>query len=222
MKGKIIMKLSNDNRTALIAILVNIMFIAVFAAGWSAWVHLFREDYIKNQKTKKISHRQKFERPEPTPEQKAEFKRRMEAFKKLRQDELKLRSDLVELLKKNNAPASKIASAECDLTLAKMRMMRRRRSAGNAVSGAELVVKAFYAAKAAPNKVDSNSEESIRLAIADLEYKQQSGMLRRYMNEEEFKCAAENWYKVQSDENLKALCEAEKNVPEAMPRRRMK
>ena len=216
------MKLSNDNRTALIAVLVNIVFITLFIAGWSAWTHLFKEDYLKKQKSKQAAKTVKFERPEPTPEQKAEFKRRREAFMKMRNDELELRKKLVELLKKNNAPAAKIASAECELTLAKMRFMRRRRSSGSTVSGAELVVKSFYAAKAAPAKVDLGSEESIRLAVADLEFKQQAGMLRRFMNEEEFKDAAEKWLKVQSDENLKALCEAEKNVPEMMPRKRMK
>ena len=215
------MKLSNDNRTVLIAVLVNIVFIALFVAGWSAWVHLFQKDYHNKQKQKEQAKVKRFERPEPTPEQKAEFKRRREAFMKLRTDEMKLRSELISLLKKNNASVAKIAAEECDLTLAKMRMMRRRRSA-NGVSGAELVVKSFYAAKAAPEKVDMNSEESIRLAIADIQYKQQQGALRRFMNEEEFKEAAENWCKVQSDENLKALCEAEKNVPEMMPHRRMK
>ena len=223
MKGKLIMKLSNDSRIAVIAVLINIVFITLFVAGWSAWVHLFREDYLKNQKQKQLAKIQKFERPEPTPEQKAEFKRRMDAFRKLCADEMQLRSDLVALLKKNNAPVAKITEAECDLTLAKMRMMKRgRRGAGSGVSGAEQVVRAFYAAKAAPAKVDLNNEESIRLALADNKYKQQAGSLRRFMAEEEFKAAAEAWCKVQSDENLKALCEAEKNVPEMMPRKRMR
>ena len=214
------MKLSNDSRTALISVLVNIVFIAIFAAGWSAWEHLFKEDYMRN-KTKKADEAKaaaRFRRPEPTEEQKAEFKRRREQFMQMRKNELELRNGLVTVLKKNNASAAKIAQAECDLTLSKMKMMRRKRSGG--VSGAELVVKAFYAAKAAPAKVDMNCEASIRSAIADIEFKQQSVFLRRFMADEDFKTAAEAWRKEQSDANLKALCEAEQNVPEMRPRQR--
>lgn len=214
------MKLSNDNRTALISVLVNIVFIAIFVAGWSAWKHLFKQDYerSKAQKAAEVKAAAHFKRPELTEEQKAEFKRRREQFMQMRKNEMELRSGLVAVLKKNNAPAAKIAQAECDLTLAKMKMMRRKRS--NGVSGAELVVKAFYAAKAAPAKVDMNCEESIRSAIADIEFKQQTGFLRRFMADEEFKTAAEAWRKEQSDANLKALCEAEQNVPEMRPRQR--
>ena len=212
------MKLSNDSRTVLICVLVNVVIISIVAAGWSAWEHLFKEDYARKKKAEAAEKTMSFKRPELTEEQKAEMQRRRQQFMKLRQDELDLRPGLVDLLKKNKASADKIAKAECDLTLAKMKMMRRRRS--GEVSGAELVVKAFYAAKAAPVKVDMGCENSIKCAIANLEFKQQSGMLRRYMNDEDFKSAAEAWQKEQSGANLKALCEAEKNVPEMKPRKR--
>lgn len=218
------MKLSNDARTALISVLVNVVFITLAIAAWSTWEHLFKEDYLRNKKMAEQQERAKrfaAARPELTPEQKAAFKKRMEEFRKMRQNEMALRESLITVLKKNNASAAKIAEAECDLTLAKMRMMRRRRSAGGA-SGAEFVVRAFYAAKAAPAKVDMNSEESIRAAISDIQYKQQSRALRHFMQDDEFKHAAESWKKEQSDDNLRALCEAEKNVPEPMPRKRMR
>ena len=213
------LKLSNDSRTALICILVNVAFIAVAVAGWSAWNHLFRDEYLRNQKQQEAARKAaQFQRPEPTAEQKAEMARRIQQFKQMRKNEIDLRQKLVELLKKNKASAYKTAQAECDLAVAKMKMMRRRRS--NGVSGAELVVRAFYAAKAAPAKVDENCEESIKSAIADIEFKQQTGMLRHYMNDEDFKRAAEAWQNEQSDANLTALCEAEKNVPEMRPRKR--
>ena len=111
------MKLSNDSRTALISVLVNIVFITIFIAGWSAWENLFKEDYLRNKAQKEAEARAaRFQqRPEPTPEQKAEFKRRREAFMKMRKEEMDLRNGLVALLKKNNAPAAKIAQAECEL-----------------------------------------------------------------------------------------------------------
>jgi len=221
-KMKFDMKLTNDGRIAVIAILMNIVMLALFCAGWSAWVHLFRDDYLRNQKMKQMAAVPKFERPKPTPEQIAEFKRMRAEFQKRRDAEMKLRADLVTLLKNQKAPAAKIAAAECDLTLAKMRMMRRKRRSQQGFSAAEFVVRSYYAAKAAPAKVDAGSEESIRAAIADMEFKNQSGMLRRFMAEEEFKYAATEWQKNPTDANLKALCEAEGNVPEPAPRKRMK
>ena len=213
------MKLSNDSRTALICVLVNVAFIAVAVAGWSAWKHLFQEEYQLKQKQQETARKAaRFQRPELTAEQKAEMERRIQHFRQMRKNEIDLRQKLVDLLKKNNAPVYKTAQAECDLAVSKMKMMRRRRS--NGVSGAELVVRAFYAAKAAPSKVDVNCEESIKSAIADIEFKQQAGLLRHYMNDEDFKNAAAAWQKEQSDANLTALCEAEKNVPEMRPRKR--
>ena len=214
------MKLSNDARIAVISALVTVVMLSVVCACWSAWIHLFKEDYERNQKMKQIPKVKHFERPEPTPEQKAEFMRRREEAKRMRDYEMSLRQELVDLLKKQKAPVAKIAAAECDLTLAKMRMMRRKRRA-QGVSGAEFVVKSYYVAKAVPAKVDMNSEESIKLAIAGIEMKRQAGMMRRFFADEEFKAAAEAWQKEQNDANLKNMCEAEANVPEPAPRKRM-
>ena len=210
------MKLSNDSRCAIITLLVNVILAGVIYVGWSVWNICFKEDYIRAQKMKEEAKRPKFERPKPTPEQIAAFKKRMAEFKKMREDELKLRTDLVALLKKNNAPAAKIAAAECDLMLAKARQMRRRRPQ---VSGVDYVIRSYYAEKYAPAKVDAGNEESIRLAIADMDLKNQSGSVRYFFRDEDFKICADAWKKNPTDENLKALCEAEKNVEPPAPRK---
>ena len=209
------MTLSNDNRIVLISSLVFLVFLAIVFCGFSAWVHFFKNDPASRMKhvamqQKKQFHGKSFEKRTFTPEPKEKFKRFREEMKKRREYELKLRSDLVALLKKKNAGAAAISAAECDLAIAKIRMMARRRREG--VSGAEFVVRGFYVSKAVPAVVDTANEESIRLALADIDMKKQMGQLRRFMASEEFKTAAENWKKEQSDENLKALCEAEKSV----------
>ena len=215
------MKLSNDNKMVLISSLVTLVFFAVIFCGISFWMH-FCKNYPSRNKIREIKQKEiagrKFEKREFTPEQKEKFKRFREEIKKRNEEELKLRTALVALLKKNNASAEKVSEAECNLALAKLRMMMRRR--GQGVSAAELVVKSFYASKAAPAVVDFSNEESIRLALADIDAKKQMGQLRRFMASGEFKTAAENWRKEQSDENLKALCEAEKEIPEHTMRRR--
>lgn len=213
---KNVMKLSNDSRCALITLLVNIILAGLIYVGWSVWEIYFKEDYLRAQKIKEAAKRPKFERPKPTPEQIAAFKKRMEEFKKMRENELKLRADLVALLKKNNAPVCKIASAECDLALAKARQMRRRRPQ---VSGVDYVIKSYYSAKYAPAKVDPANEENLRLAIADIDLKNQSGSVRYFFKDEDFKHCAEEWKKNPTDENLRALCEAEKNVEPPAPRK---
>ena len=209
------MKISNDSRCAVITLLVNIVLAGVIYVGWSVWNICFKEDYVRTQKMKEEIKRPKFERPKPTPEQMAAFKKRMAEFRKMREDELKLRADLVAVLKKNNAPAAKIAAAECDLTLAKARQMRRRRPQ---VSGVDYVIKSYYAEKYAPEKVDAANEDSIRLAIAAIDLKNQSGSVRYFFRDEEFKSCAEAWKKNPTDDALKALCEAEKNVEPPAPR----
>ena len=209
------MKISNDSRCAIITLLVNIILAGVIYVGWSVWNVYFKESYLKAQKEKAMAARPKFERPKPTPEQMAAFKKRMEEFKKMRENELKLRGELVALLKKNNAPVSRIAAAECDLALAKARQMRRR---APQVSGVDYVIKSYYSAKYAPEKVDVANEDSIRLAIADIDMKNQSGSVRYFFKDEEFKSRADEWKKNPTDENLRALCEAEKNVEPPAPR----
>ena len=107
------MKLSNDTRTALISVLVNIVFITIFIAGWSAWENLFKEDYLRNKAQKEAEARAaRFQqRPEPTPEQKAELDAAVEAARLVKNDAEAVVADATE--KYNEAMATaKVAYAD--------------------------------------------------------------------------------------------------------------